>query len=205
MKELNERNVTGSSITINSPTTPSASRLLIHFGAWLALEEEWNLGNIPSLALFVLYEVRLDNKCRRVQITPKTSTNITPYLYSRGPVRQVCLLLTNQSAGFPAPILFRFAYFCHAFSVNINVREIRPHGHKTLACWIINLLLDVLLWSIAENFYSLIVCILTSQLTIRPVARKAYGSIAHEAKPNGLLTREKPANFATRWLLLLVP
>ena len=26
-------------------------------------------------------------------------------------------------------------------------------------------------------------------LTIRPVARKAYGSIAHEAKPNGLLIR----------------
>ena len=26
-------------------------------------------------------------------------------------------------------------------------------------------------------------------LTIRPVARKGYGSIAHEAKPNGLLTR----------------
>ena len=28
---------------------------------------------------------------RRVQITPKTSTNITRYLYSRGPVRQVFL------------------------------------------------------------------------------------------------------------------
>ena len=26
-------------------------------------------------------------------------------------------------------------------------------------------------------------------LTIRPVARKGYGSIAHETKPNGLLTR----------------
>ena len=26
-------------------------------------------------------------------------------------------------------------------------------------------------------------------LTIRPLARKGYGSIAHEAKPNGLLTR----------------
>ena len=40
----------------------------------------------------------------RVQITPKTSTNITRYSYSRGPVRQVCLvllLLTNQLAGFP--------------------------------------------------------------------------------------------------------
>ena len=27
---------------------------------------------------------------RRVQITPKMSTNITRYLYSGGPVRQVC-------------------------------------------------------------------------------------------------------------------
>ena len=26
-------------------------------------------------------------------------------------------------------------------------------------------------------------------LTIRPVARKGYGPIAHEAKPNGLLAR----------------
>ena len=57
----------------------------------------------------------------RVQITPKTSTNITRYLYSRGLVREVflvLLLLTNQLAGFPAPIPFRLAYFCHAFSVN---------------------------------------------------------------------------------------
>ena len=28
------------------------------------------------------------------------------------------LLLTNQLAGFPAPIPFRFACFCHAFPVN---------------------------------------------------------------------------------------
>ena len=81
-------------------------------------------------------------------------------------------------------------------------------------------------------------------LTIRPIAPKGYGSIAHEAKPNGLLThdpwgwrvqlfwyhptsrtekaiiklanaswrkiylgkktKEKPANFATRWWLLIV-
>ena len=37
------------------------------------------------------------------------------------------------------------------------VREIRPHEQKNLACWIINFLLDVLLCSIAENFYSLFV------------------------------------------------
>ena len=46
----------------------------------------------------------------RVQITPKTSTNITRYLHSRGPVRQACLLLTNQLAGFPAPILWGFLF-----------------------------------------------------------------------------------------------
>ena len=34
-----------------------------------------------------------------------------------------------------------------------------------------------------------VVVSLNSQLTIRPVARKGYGSIAHEAKPHGLLTR----------------
>ena len=28
-----------------------------------------------------------------------------------------------------------------------------------------------------------------THLTIRPAARKGYGSIAHKAKPNGLLTR----------------
>ena len=27
-------------------------------------------------------------------------------------------------------------------------------------------------------------------LTVRPVARKGYGPVAHEAKPNGLLTRD---------------
>ena len=73
----------------------------------------------------------------RVQITPKTSTNITRYLYSRGPVKQVCLVLL---AGFPAPIPFRFAYTSLTHSPQINIREIRPHEHNYLACWIINLL-----------------------------------------------------------------
>ena len=71
-------------------------------------------------------------------------------------VRQVCLLLTNQFAGFPAPIAFRFAYLYHVLPVN-KIREIRPHGHNNLACRIINLLLDVFLCSIAENFFSLFV------------------------------------------------
>ena len=43
-----------------------------------------------------------------VKWTPKTSKNIAWYLYSRGPVRQVCLLLTNQLAGFLTPIPSRF-------------------------------------------------------------------------------------------------
>ena len=33
------------------------------------------------------------------------------------------------------------------------------------------------------------VLVITLYLTTRPVARKGYGSIAHEAKPNGLLSR----------------
>ena len=36
-------------------------------------------------------------------------------------------------------------------------REIRPHGHNNLACWIINLFWHALLCSIAENLYSLFV------------------------------------------------
>ena len=38
-----------------------------------------------------------------------------------------------------------------------NINKIRSHEHTNLACGIINLLLDVLLCSIAENFYSLFV------------------------------------------------
>ena len=100
--------------------------------------------------LFVFYYPTAPRRVQISRISPKTRTNITRY--SRGPVRQVCLLLTNQLAGFLAPIPLRFPYFCHTFP-----RKIRPYGHKTLACWIINLLLDVLLCSIAENFYSLFV------------------------------------------------
>ena len=53
-------------------------------------------------------------------------------------------------------IPFRFAYFCHAFPVNKYPRN-SPALTENLACWIINLSLDVLLRSIAENFYSLFV------------------------------------------------
>ena len=66
------------------------------------------------------------------------------------PVCLVLLLLTNQLAGFFAPIPFRFAYFCHAFPVNKYPRN--SPRHSNLACWIINLLLDVLLCSIADYY-----------------------------------------------------
>ena len=82
---------------------------------------------------------------RRVQRTPKTSTNITQYLYSRGLVRLVCVLLTNQLARFPAPIPFHLPYFCHTLPVN---KDLHLHQHN-LECWIISLLLDFLLCSIA--------------------------------------------------------
>ena len=40
-----------------------------------------------------------------------------------------------------------------------------------------------------ENIFFFFYKAINGYLTIRPVARKGYGSIAHEAKPNGLLTR----------------
>ena len=53
---------------------------------------------LPYLQASVLpYISYYPTAARRVQITPKTSTNITRYLHSRGPVRQVCLLLTKIS------------------------------------------------------------------------------------------------------------
>ena len=45
---------------------------------------------------------------------------------------------------------FRSAsHACHALPVN-KFRQIRPRKHNNLVCWMINLLLDVLLCSIAE-------------------------------------------------------
>ena len=99
---------------------------------------------------------------RRVQNnTQNKYKNITQYSYSRGPVRQVCLLLTNELAGFPVPILFRFAHFCRVFPARqINIHEIRPHGHKNLACWITNLLLDVCC-IVSLRMFTQVGCILT--------------------------------------------
>ena len=47
-----------------------------------------------------------------------------------------------------------------------------------------------IVFSILQIFFTtLAVLKIGEYLTIRPVARKGYGSIAHEAKPNGQLTR----------------
>ena len=76
---------------------------------------------------------------------------------------------------------------------NYNLRHARTF---TLPCCEKNRFKDIFFWPQEElkiPFRSLIICmflvLVDSYLTIRPVARKGYGSIAHEAKPNGLLTR----------------
>ena len=97
---------------------PSACGLGQHFQD---LGHSFSLYGPPSRQITYIY---YPTAPRRVQITPKTSTNMTRYLYSSGPIIQVCLLLTNQLAGFFAPIPFRFAYFCHAFPVNKYPRNL---------------------------------------------------------------------------------
>ena len=50
--------------------------------------------------------------------------------------------------------------------------------------------MEAIVFIILQIFYATrAVLKIGGYLTIRPVARKGYGSIAHEAKPNGLLTR----------------
>ena len=74
------------------------------------------------------------------------------------PQKSICLallLFSNQLAGFPAPIRFRLKYLCHAFPVNKYLRNSPP---RTKQFGVLdNLLLDVLLCSIAEYFNSLFV------------------------------------------------
>ena len=51
-------------------------------------------------------------------------------------------------------------------------------------------LMATIVFIILQIFFATRAVLKTGEyLTIRPVARKGYGSIAHEAKPNGLLTR----------------
>ena len=55
---------------------------------------------------------------------------------------------------------------------------------------IFSLQIEAIEFTILQIFFvTRIVLKIGEYLTIRPVARKGYGSIAHEAKPNGLLTR----------------
>ena len=46
-------------------------------------------GGHPANHAVLNYSIYYSTAIRRVQITPETSTNITRYLYSRGPVRHV--------------------------------------------------------------------------------------------------------------------
>ena len=106
--------LTGPKSCSNAPTPGKISRLLFKLFSGFCL-----YASVAVRANMVYYPTAP----RRVQITPKTRTNITRYLYSRGPVRHVCLLLTNQLARFPAPIPFCLAYFCRAFPVNKYLRN----------------------------------------------------------------------------------
>ena len=67
-------------------------------------------------------------------------------------------------------------------------------------------------WEIIEVYYGIVQVVnvgrspcLKPQL-IRPVARKAYGSIAHEAKPNGLFASWAidPWSLRAKGLIVLV-
>ena len=66
---------------------------------------------------------------RRVQITPKTSTNITRYLYSRGPVRQVFSQRASDEfdSSYETKILFVNRNFFSTFYVetrNLKVKNL---------------------------------------------------------------------------------
>ena len=67
-----------------------------HFLSALPLPKCFTTEQSTVKALFVLMtlnkHIYYPTAPRRVQTTPKTSTNITRYLYSRGPVRQVSCL-----------------------------------------------------------------------------------------------------------------
>ena len=61
---------------------------------------------------------------RRVQITPKTSTNITRYLYSRGPVRQVFSQRASDEfdSSYETKILFVNRNFFSTFFLERNLK-----------------------------------------------------------------------------------
>ena len=79
--------------------------------------------------------------------------------------------------GFRATLNFRggipifFEPWVIKNGVNRYSRDL-PHRHNNLVCWIINLLFDILLFSIAENFYSFLVFWLTLCLSKYGTTRK---------------------------------
>ena len=99
-----------------------------------------NISLVITEIEIVLYPAAL----RRVQITPITSTKIMRYLYSRRPVTQVS---SQRASG----------------ELDWGYEEKKNKKKTNSACWIINLLQDVLLCSITDNFYSSFVYWLTLQ------------------------------------------
>ena len=87
----------------------------------------------------------------------------------RKPVCLVLLLLTNQLAGFPAPIPFRFAYFCHAFPVNKYPRNSPARTEKFGVLDNKSLIRRFVVQYRGE--FLLVVCILT-----RPKGSTKYGT-----------------------------
>ena len=84
--------------------------------------------------------------------------------------------------------LLRFTYFCHAFPITKYSQNLLSDN---LVCWITNLLLDVLLYSIPENFYSSVVCIST-----HPMGSSKYGTTC---KNTNLLLTEREGRTGEYW------
>ena len=83
---------------------------------FLPLEHKIHLFSPPCNILY-LFPTAL----RRVQITPKTGTNITRYLYSRGAVRQVFSQPASDEAHF-----FQYCFYCF----NLKYKNVK-NNYKT--------------------------------------------------------------------------
>ena len=118
------------------------------------------------------------------------------------PVCLVLLLLTNQLAGFAAPIPFRFAYFCHAFPVQKYPRNSPAQtwqfgvlGNKSLIRHFV---------SVVSLSIFLLVCILT-----RPTGSSKYDTTrksTHQYYTTKRLIRifiiwQAPRVDSMRWIL----
>ena len=73
---------------------------------------------------------------------------------------------------------------CDLTERNQQIKTNRKYSPKGVRC-LSDLIWGVTLYKPELKTYPY----LYGYLTIRPVARKGYGAIAHEAKPNGLLIR----------------